>query len=56
MKLFQMRQRTRQCNYVARATNVDAQRKILGDGEIVNSREMKYARCLLLDQIQIRCG
>src|ERR1044072_800376 len=54
MKLFQAPQRTRQFDDIPRAADVDAQSNILGNGEIVNSGEMKDARSLLLDQLQIR--
>src|SRR6185503_4936001 len=54
MKLFQVRQRTRQFDDVTRATNVDAQSKILGNGEIVDCGKMKDARCFPLDQREIR--
>ena len=49
-----MRKATGQLNDVAGAAGIDSHRQCLRDGEIVNRREMKYARRLLLDQIEIR--
>ncbi len=54
MKLFQVRQRTREGDHILCAPDVDAARNILRNSEIVNCGKMKYASCLLLDQFQIR--
>src|ERR1700754_2826915 len=54
MKLFQVRQRTRQFDHVTCAADVDAQSHILGNGEIVNGGEMKNTRGFLLHQLQNR--
>ena len=53
MKLAQVRQRTSQCNDISSAAHVDSHRQILRHGEIVNCREMKHARCLLPDGVEI---
>jgi hypothetical protein len=54
VKLTQLWERTRKLNDVTRAARIHAHRDILRNGEIVNCREMKDARRLLLDQLEIR--
>ena len=53
MKLPQVRKCAGQLDDVARAANIHAHRELFRNGEIVNCREMKHARRLLLDQIEI---
>src|SRR3569832_2079930 len=54
MKLTQVRERASQLDDVARATGINPHRQVFGNGEIVNRREMKHARRLSLDQLEIR--
>jgi hypothetical protein len=54
MKLAQAPDCARQGNDVSRSTRIYPQRKVLGDRQIVHGGEMKDARSLLLDQLEIR--
>ena len=49
-----MRNSSGQLNNVARAAGINPHRQAFRNRQIVNSREMKHARRLLLDQIEIR--
>ena len=54
MKVTKLRHRTRDVEHVAGAAEIDAQRQIASNGEIVNCGQMKDSRCLLSDKLQIR--
>ena len=49
-----MRKGSGQLNNVARAAGINPHRQLFRHRQIVNCREMKHARRLLLDQIEIR--
>ena len=53
MKLPQVRKCAGQLDDVARAADIHAHRELFRNGEIVNCREMKHARCLLPDGVEI---
>src|SRR5215213_6253942 len=54
MKLAQVRQLASQLDDVACTAGINPHGEILRNGKVVNCREMKYARRLLLDQLEIR--
>src|SRR6185503_9964265 len=53
MKLAQILNRTRELNDVPRPSYIHAHCDVFRHCEIVNRREMKNARCFLLDQLEI---
>ena len=53
MKLTEMRKTAGQIDDVARAASINPYGELFRNGEIVNRREMKHARRLLLDQREI---
>jgi hypothetical protein len=53
MKVTQVRERASQLDDVVRAAGINPQRQVFTNGEIVNRREMKHARRLSLDQIEV---
>jgi hypothetical protein len=54
MKLAQARDFTRQSDDVSRSPDIDPHRNVFGDRQVINGSQMKDARGLLLNQLEIR--